>query len=174
MPTELYPSFYSLHASLGIILMDRFWCPLGGSTFYSLEGSSMVIMTVFYSLSWLLMFWSMYSTGLLKQSGIEDWWKGVMKKNLTNSIPYGGIYKYCRHPIYASFIAMVWTGPTMTFDHLFLSLSWTAYILIGARLKEKRLRRNKGYIQYSENVPSFPFLTNKFDKILVKYLWRLS
>ena len=44
----------------------------------------------------------------------------------------------------------------MSIDRLYLAISWTIYIFIGASLKEKRLKRNSAYIEYSKNVPLLP------------------
>lgn len=172
IPVPLYSTLYSIHACVGIVLMDQYWVDLG-KNLYIIDGPLKAVFQVAYALSWIFMFWAMLSTGLFRQSGIEEWFKHLQGKKMKYSIATHGAYGLCRHPIYAAFIAMMWTTPNMTYDHLLLSLGWTFYIFWGAGQKEKRLMRNKGYKQYSENVTSFPFIGKYIDELFLKYLWRI-
>lgn len=169
IPTNLYPSLYSLHACISIILMDLYWVDLG-IDIYNLQGANLRIMQGLYAASWLMMFWSMLSTGLFKQSGIQAWWRSINKKPQRNDLPVIGAYQICRHPIYASFIGMIWTTPHMTAGHLMISLIWGAYILYGAYQKDKRLIRNKFYQEYMQKIVAFPFIPKRLDNLLVRLL----
>ncbi len=170
IPSDSFGVFYSLHASLGIILMDLFWVDLGGD-FYHADGYAAMIFNILYALSWLFMGWAMWSTGPFRQSGIEQWLLGLRGRVLKLELRKDGAYALCRHPIYASFLAMIWTTPHMSYGHLLLSLSWSFYIIYGAGLKEKRLMRNQLYAQYAAHTPSFPFFPHIAEKTLLK-LWR--
>lgn len=172
VPNALYSTFYSLHSSIAILLMDSYWMELGGDL-YRLQGSLGNLFNFLYVLSWLFMFWAMISTGLFRQSGIEEWYLHLRGKKIRYSLATGGAYGLCRHPIYAAFIAMIWTTPNMTYDHLFLTLGWTAYILWGAGRKERRLSRNRAYKEYAEQVTAFPFIGKIGDKLLTQILWRV-
>ncbi len=175
MPASLYSTFYSLHSCIAIIMLDSFWMDFGtGNALYQLQGQAQFFFHILYGASWLFMLWAMISTGLFRQSGIEEWYLALKGKKIKNSLATHGAYAFCRHPIYAAFIAMIWTSPNMTYDHLFLSLSWTLYILWGAGQKEKRLMRNKGYQRYANEVMAFPFINKMFDNFLVRILWRIS
>jgi len=171
IPKSLYPTIYSLHASIGIILMEKYWMSFG-MDFYSLSGSAKLVMNGCYIFAWIFMFWSMWTTGLFSQNGIKEWWLGLRGKNLKGTLLTHGAYGLCRHPIYASFMAMIWFTPNMTYDHLFLSIAWTAYILIGAAFKERRLSRNKLYQKYSHEVPAFPFIPLSWDAFFTRKIWR--
>jgi len=173
IPNTLYSTFYSLHACVAIILMDEFWVDFGGSL-YTFEGPLRVVFNGLYILSWLFMLWAMISTGLLRQSGIEEWYQSLRGKKIKNSLASTGAYGLCRHPIYAAFIAMMWSTPNMSYDHLFLSLGWLFYILWGAGQKERRLMRNTLYKTYANQIPAFPFIGKIGDAILLKLLWRIS
>jgi protein-S-isoprenylcysteine O-methyltransferase Ste14 len=174
IPKGLYYSFYSIHACLAILMIDRFWINFGpqdlfdfGDTFYRL----MIAMNIF---SWIFLFAAQFSTGLFHQSGIEDWWRSLRGKKLIFKVYSEGLYKYCRHPIYAGFVLVIWCTPHMTLDHVFLSLFWSIYVAIGASLKERRLQRNKGYQEYSERVTSFPLIPKSVDNYLIKNIWRVT
>lgn len=152
--------------------MDKYWADMGGAL-YHLEGDLGLLFNALYVLSWLFMLWAMISTGLFRQSGIEEWYLHLKGKKIRYSLAQNGAYGLCRHPIYAAFIAMIWTTPNMSYDHLFLTLAWTGYILWGAGQKEKRLSRNNAYKEYAEHVTAFPFIGKIGDKLFTKILWRV-
>ncbi len=173
IPNSLYSTFYSLHSCLAIVLIDSYWVDFGGSL-YNLTGSQEMIFNVLYVLSWLFMFWAMVSTGLFRQSGIEEWYLSLHGKKMKYSLAKHGAYTLCRHPIYAAFIAMIWTTPHMTYDHLYLTSAWSIYILWGAGQKEKRLMKNRNYRSYAAQVPAFPFIGKVADNFFTSILWRIS
>jgi methanethiol S-methyltransferase len=173
IPQKLYPTIYGLHASIGIILMDNYWCDLGGNIYY-LQGNMKALFDVLYTLSWLFMLWSMIATGLFRQSGIESWWKALKGQKMSYSLLSSGPYSICRHPIYAAFLAMIWTTPNMSFDRMFLALTWTFYIFAGAKIKESRLMKNRAYQTYAQTVPSFPFLPARVDQFITETIWRIQ
>lgn len=162
IPQPLYSTFYSLHACLAIILMDNFWASFPGHL-YLLNGSAKYLFNGLYVVSWLYMLWAMISTGLFRQSGIEQWYLALKGKSIKNNLAQHGAYQYCRHPIYAAFLAMMWTTPNMSYDHLFLSVTWSIYIFVGMMLKERRLMRNKGYQRYMQVTPALPLLPKILD-----------
>lgn len=162
VPNALFGTIYSIHACVAIILLDEYWVQIGADSFFTTEWIRN-LQIVGYVASWLFMFYAMLSTGLFRQSGIEQWFKGLRKQKFKNDIPYHGAYTICRHPIYAAFLGMIWFTPNMNWDHLFLSVSWTIYIFVGMTLKEKRLMRNKGYQAYMEHTPALPLLPRVLD-----------
>tara|TARA_R110002072_G_scaffold534_6_gene3944 strand:+ start:122172 stop:122891 length:720 start_codon:yes stop_codon:yes gene_type:complete len=173
IPKSLYSTIYSLHACLGIILMDSFWVSFGPSLIDFSVGGELLI-SAFYWISWIGMFWSMVATGLFRQSGIEEWWLTLKGKKIKNNLLHNGPYQICRHPIYASFLGMIWFSSHVSIDRLFLAFAWTAYIFIGASLKERRLLRNKKYKEYSESTPAFPFLPKSIDQFFMTKVWGLK
>ncbi len=50
-----------------------------------------------------------------------------------------GAYRVFRHPVYLSFLGLVWFRPDMTLDHAVLTGVWTGYIFYGSTLKDRRL-----------------------------------
>lgn len=170
IPKALYGTFYSFHACVSILLMDKYWLGLEGSKILT-QSSYQPFMHVLYILSWILMLWTMISLGLFRQNGLEEWWKGLKQKPMRYELTQTGPFLFCRHPIYVSFIAMAWTSPYLTIDRLFLALSWTIYIFIGVYFKERRLIRNKHYFQYSLQVPLFPLIPMKIDRYLTQGIW---
>ena len=66
-----------------------------------------------------------------------------------------GLYRYVRHPLYATGLAFIWLFPRMTFTLLTLNVALTVYILTGAYFEERKLRREFGqkYIDYAAVTP---------------------
>lgn len=174
VPTALYPTLYSLHASLSLILMDKYWLSFSGFKLVEMNQLTKNIIIFLYILSWIMMLWAMLSTGLFKQSGIEDWWLGLKQRPAKNSLMQAGAYRFCRHPIYVAFLGMIWMTPYMTVDRLYLAFIWTVYIVVGAGFKEARLRKNKRYLDYASKTPAFPFVPLKLDKFFSRIIWRLE
>lgn len=177
IPKPLYATFYSLHACLAIVLLDRFWGNFG-IEFYRHEFNFQTLgsysIQIPYIMSWIFMFWAMFSTGLFRQSGIEEWYKSLRNVKYKQGLAIGGAYSVCRHPIYAAFLAMIWTAPNMTGDHLLISVAWSVYIFWGAGQKEKRLMRNQTYRQYATEVTAFPFVGQPVDGFISKTLWGIN
>jgi methanethiol S-methyltransferase len=72
-----------------------------------------------------------------------------------------GLYRYIRHPLYTSGLALIWLIPRMTVNLLAINLPLTAYILIGATLEERKLIKEfrQAYKDYIISTPMFiPFL----------------
>jgi len=72
-----------------------------------------------------------------------------------------GWYRWFRHPIYLSFLGLIWFTPSMTLDHALLTGIWTVYIFAGSWLKDRRLEFYIGqsYREYEARVPGYPFIT---------------
>jgi protein-S-isoprenylcysteine O-methyltransferase Ste14 len=66
-----------------------------------------------------------------------------------------GPYRWVRHPWYLGAILLLWSGTDMSADRLLLSVLWTAWICVGARLEERDLQREFGaaYELYRRHVP---------------------
>ncbi|MCA9028506.1 MAG: hypothetical protein KDA86_25070 [Planctomycetaceae bacterium] len=72
-----------------------------------------------------------------------------------------GAYRWFRHPIYLSFLGLIWFTPRMTLDHALLTGWWTVYIFVGSYLKDERLAFYLGesYREYQRRVPGYPGMT---------------
>lgn len=108
--------------------------------------------------SWLALFYSLHLSGLGYQTGLTPWWywvRGIPQPR--RGFELRGAYRVMRHPIYASFLGLIWFTPTMTLDHAILTGLWTAYIFVGSSLKDARLAHYLGdsYRQYQTRIPGF-------------------
>ncbi|HEV2424847.1 MAG TPA: isoprenylcysteine carboxylmethyltransferase family protein [Terriglobia bacterium] len=66
-----------------------------------------------------------------------------------------GAYRWVRHPIYASFLLMIWASPDLTADRLLFNLLWTVWMVVGTLLEERDLAADFGdaYRKYQRSVP---------------------
>jgi len=65
-----------------------------------------------------------------------------------------GAYRCCRHPMYAGALLVLFAQPVQTENHLQLSLAVALYLLLGARLEERRmLRAHPDYRAYRMQTP---------------------
>jgi len=67
------------------------------------------------------------------------------------------MYRFSRHPLMAGVLVGVWAAPVMTFGHLVLAVTLTAYVFIGIGFEERDLIRSfgDGYREYMREVGKF-------------------
>jgi protein-S-isoprenylcysteine O-methyltransferase Ste14 len=77
------------------------------------------------------------------------------EKNTSSLMITNGLYSRVRHPLYTGGLLLIWLMPTMTLILLTLFILLTIYLIVGARLEEKRLIHEFGidYQVYQQHVP---------------------
>ena len=65
-----------------------------------------------------------------------------------------GLYRWTRHPLYFGGLLLIWLMPRMTLNLLMLFVMLTIYLVVGAKLEEKRLLHEfgDGYREYQGRV----------------------
>ena len=117
-----------------------------------------IISTAWYS-SWAFLFYSLWLAGLGYQTGATPWWNWLQKKPAPpRRFQPRGAFLWMRHPVYLSFLGLVWFAPVMTIDRIELIACWTAYVLVGSWLKDQRLLHYVGepYRIYQSQVAGYP------------------
>ena len=111
--------------------------------------------------SWAALLYSISLTGLGYQTGLTQWlyWYRGEKMPRRDFEPRG-VYHWLRHPVYLSFLGLIWFTPTMSADHAVLTAIWTIYIGIGSVLKDQRLLFYLGdsYANYMGKVTGYPMM----------------
>ena len=71
-----------------------------------------------------------------------------------------GAFRSMRHPVYMSFLGLIWFTPVMTLDHAILTAVWTLYIYAGSYFKDRRLMQFIGspYYEYGRRISGFPLI----------------
>ena len=66
-----------------------------------------------------------------------------------------GLYRYVRHPLYTAGLLFIWLTPVMSANLMGLNLGFTAYLILGALVEERKLRRQFGqaYARYQAETP---------------------
>jgi methanethiol S-methyltransferase len=66
-----------------------------------------------------------------------------------------GLYSWMRHPLYTGGLLLIWLVPVMTLNLLMIFIILTIYLVLGAKLEEKRLIHEFGdqYREYRQRVP---------------------
>ena len=66
-----------------------------------------------------------------------------------------GLYSWVRHPLYTGGLLLIWLVPTMSLNLLIVFILLTIYLVLGAKLEEKRLLEEFGdeYRAYQARVP---------------------
>ncbi len=111
--------------------------------------------------SWVALFYSLHLSGLTWQTGLTPWWQWVRKTPAPRrEFREQGLYRWFRHPIYLSFLGLIWFTPHLSLDHAMLTAVWTIYIFIGSWLKDRRLEYylGEGYREYETRVPGYPLV----------------
>ncbi len=69
----------------------------------------------------------------------------------------GGLFRYCRHPLYTAATLYLLAQPTMSLGRLAYTINIILYFWIGSYFEEKRLIRIFGdaYVEYRRRVPRF-------------------
>ncbi len=160
IPGPQYGCFFCTMTCLTLLLTIECWQPIP-VTLWSLHGVARQGVRLAFLLSWPALLYSLHLTGLGYQTGLTPWWAWLRGRPLVRRWERpGGPYRYFRHPIYLSFLGLVWFTPTMTLDRAMLTAVWTVYIFVGSVLKDRRLVHYVGdsYRAYQARVPGYPFL----------------
>ncbi|MBI1310724.1 hypothetical protein GC176_05400 [bacterium] len=155
-----YGCFFCVMTCLQLLTTFAFW-QRSDIVLWNFDGVSHALMQAGFLMSWVLLFYSLYLSGLGWQTGLTPWWAWVRNRPIPQrSFDPCGAYRFLRHPVYLSFGGLLWFTPTMTLDHALLTGIWTVYIFVGSWLKDRRLEHFIGdeYRGYMERVPGYPFM----------------
>lgn len=160
IPAAFYGSFYCVVTCLSLLAVIFCWQPCE-PTFWKFDGVTNALVQIGFATSWLALFYSLSLTGLGYQSGLTEWLTWLRRQPLTaRAFRPRGVYLYFRHPVYLSFLGLIWFTPRMSLDHALLTGVWTIYIFVGSSLKDRRLAFYLGreYQQYAQRVIGYPFI----------------
>lgn len=160
IPAEFYGLFFCVCTCLSLQWMFACWrsSPV---LLWDFEGFPANFMLTGFYASWVALLYSISLTGLGYQTGLSQWlyWYRGEKLPRRDFTPTGA-YRLLRHPVYLSFLGLIWFTPTMSADHAVLTGIWTVYIGIGSILKDQRLLFFLGdsYATYMQKVSGYPMI----------------
>jgi protein-S-isoprenylcysteine O-methyltransferase Ste14 len=159
IPGPLYGCVFATATCLSLLLTIECWQP-SPTALWRLHGLARSVVGTAFVLTWGALLYSLSLTGLGYQTGWTPWWAWARgHKPPRRTFAPRGAYHWLRHPIYLSFLGLVWLTPVMTLDRAVLTAVWTTYIFVGSHLKDRRLLYYLGdvYRRYQARVPGYPF-----------------
>jgi len=154
----LYGCFFCVVTCLMLLLAIFCWQPMTAIVWRWPAPLDRCIAWAFVA-SWGALLYSLYLTGLGWQTGFTPWWRWVrgQRPPARPFVPQS-VYRFLRHPVYLSFLGLVWFVPVVTLDRAVLIAVWTVYIFVGSVLKDRRLLFYVGdeYHRYQSLVPGYP------------------
>lgn len=160
IPSPFYGCFFCTVTCLQLLLTFACW-QSSPVDVWNLTGIAAAGMRAGFFISWVLLYYSLYLSGLGWQTGLTPWWAWVRRQpSPRRDFAPCGAYRMLRHPVYLSFGGLLWFTPHLTLDHALLTGIWTTYIFVGSWLKDRRLEFLIGdqYRDYMARVPGYPFI----------------
>lgn len=158
VPSPAYGVFFCCCTCLSLLVTITAWRPWGGAV-WQLAGWPRVAMLTAFFASWAALFYSLHLSGFGYQTGWTTWrpWSQGKPQPRREFQPRGA-YLLFRHPVYLSFLGLIWFTPCMTYDRAVLTAFWSVYIFYGSYLKDRRLLFYLGdrYRAYQSEVPGYP------------------
>lgn len=158
LPGPLYGCGYCIVTCLALLATILCWQPIAGIVWRWPAPFDWIVSCCFVG-SWIALLASLHLTGLGWQTGLTPWWHWVQgRPTPKRDFVERGAYRILRHPVYLSFLGLVWFVPVVTVDRAVLIVVWSAYILFGSTLKDRRLLQFLGerYRDYQARVPGYP------------------
>ncbi len=160
IPQAFYDSTFCVVTCVSLLMLFFGWRTSETVVWQATGVVESAIRFCFY-LSWAALFYSLWLTGLGYQNGWTPFYYWMRKQKAPRrDFKPRGAYKLIRHPVYLSFLGLVWFTPRMSLDHAALTAIWTAYIFYGSFLKDRRLEHYIGqpYRDYASQVPGYPLI----------------
>jgi protein-S-isoprenylcysteine O-methyltransferase Ste14 len=158
IPAPFYDSTFCIVTCVSLLTLFFCWRQ-SATVIWEVGGRLESCIRIGFYVSWASMIYSLALTGLGYQNGWTTFYHWLRRSRAPRREfrPHGA-YKLIRHPVYLSFLGLIWLTPRMTLDHAALTALWTVYIFYGSVLKDRRLESFLGdtYTDYERRVPGFP------------------
>jgi methanethiol S-methyltransferase len=156
VPPVMERSTYVLFSSVALILLFRFWQPLGGGVWSVTNPAGRAVLHALFAFGFGLVLVSTFLINHFDLFGLRQVWLHLRNRPYRR-LDFGtpGPYRVVRHPLYVGWFFAFWMTPTMTLAHLLFAVATTAYILIAIQFEEKDLVHEFGdaYEDYRRRVP---------------------
>jgi protein-S-isoprenylcysteine O-methyltransferase Ste14 len=155
-----YGLFYTTVSCLSLLTVISCWQTVD-PILWRTTGAAQTLCVAGFYLSWTALCYSLHLTGIGYQTGLTPWLAWLRGEPAPRrEFKPRGAYRFVRHPVYLSFLGLIWFTPTMTLDHAALTAVWTAYLFVGSWLKDRRLEFfiGEAYRDYERRVPGYPLM----------------
>jgi protein-S-isoprenylcysteine O-methyltransferase Ste14 len=159
IPSAFYGCLFCVATCSGLLLAIELW-QREPAALLRLHGAAGWAARIAFLACWPTLIYSLSLTGLGFQTGLTPWLAWLRRQKPPRRVfQPRGAYRILRHPVYLSFLGLIWFAPVITLDRALLIAIWTVYIFFGSALKDRRLLHyiGKPYLEYQQRVPGYPF-----------------
>lgn len=160
LPSPYFGAFYAVASGIAVLVLVVFWQETN-STLISFQGPIRLLFRSVFVVAIGSVAWTIFSMGFFinfrLQSMVDDL-RGIQSP--PSLVTDRGPYRWIRHPLYLSSLAMIWSNPDLTLDRLLFNLIFTTWVIIAILLEERDLVAsfNTAYRNYQREVPMlFPW-----------------
>lgn len=155
VPKPIERSVYVLVASLTLMLLFLFWCPIEGTLWRAETPLVRDFLWGLFALGWGMVLLSTFLINHFELFGLSQAIRNLRKREAAAPVlrmPF--LYKFVRHPLYLGFIIAFWATPNMSYGHALLAVGMSAYMLIAIQYEERDLIDTFGsdYVAYRGRV----------------------
>jgi protein-S-isoprenylcysteine O-methyltransferase Ste14 len=155
VPEAAERSTYVLLSCLALLLLFRYWRPIGGVVWATGDTVAREVLYAVFGAGWLLVLAATFLINHFDLFGLRQVWlyfRGRPYTRLRFTTP--ALYRVVRHPLYVGWLLAFWATPRMTWAHLVFAAAQTAYILAAIRWEERDLVASHAeYAAYRRRVP---------------------
>jgi len=158
--SAFYDSTFCVATCMSLLILFAYW-QTSLVVVWDMHGMAFEVIRGSFYLSWVALVYSLALTGLGHQTGWTPFYYWLLKRKMPpRQFKPRGAYRLIRHPVYLSFLGLLWSVPLMSLDRFVLCLIWTTYIFYGSFLKDRRLIHFIGepYRAYQEAVVGYPLM----------------
>jgi methanethiol S-methyltransferase len=157
-----YRLFYNVISVLTLVPVVAFAHAVRTQPIFSWDGYMRTVQVLLLGTSGLLFFLGARHYDARQLLGIKQIQEGTSNKAITDSgkLDTSGVLGMVRHPWYSGGMLLIWAGQ-MDVSTIIVNIIFTAYLIAGALLEERKLVREFGeeYRAYQKRVSMFiPFL----------------
>jgi protein-S-isoprenylcysteine O-methyltransferase Ste14 len=156
VPVAAERSTYVLASSLALLLLFRFWEPIGGRIWALEDPVATGVVHALFALGLLTVLVSTFLIDHFDLFGLRQVTAHLLGR------PYAAPrfhlprpYRHVRHPLYVGWLLAFWAAPVMSGAHLAFAIATTLYIVVAIQLEERDLAVAHGeeYSEYKRKVP---------------------
>jgi methanethiol S-methyltransferase len=156
----LHGVFFTVVTCLSLLLIVLTW-QQSGVELWRFDGLPRYVIIAAYIASWAALLYTVSLTGAGWQTGwtpFSAWLRGQPRPR--RQFEVRSAYRWLRHPVYLSFLGLLWFTPSWTLDRVLFTGLMTVYVFLGSHLKDRRLLFFLGdtYRDYQARVPGYPVI----------------